>query len=35
VPGEALLRRWVESIKAGSIGGDIPFDDQSQAIQFS
>jgi hypothetical protein len=32
---EALLRRMAESIKAGDIGGFIPFDTQGLPIQFN
>ena len=32
---EAPLQRMVESIKAGDIGGFIPFDGQGQTIQFN
>lgn len=32
---EAPLQRMVESIKAGDIGGFIPFDGQGQPIQFN
>jgi hypothetical protein len=32
---EAPLQRMVESIKAGDVGGFIPFDSQGQPIQFN
>ena len=32
---EAPLQRMVESIKAGDIGGFIPFDGQGQPVQFN
>jgi len=31
---EAPLQRMVEAIKAGSVGGYIPFDGQGQPVQF-
>ena len=34
VDAEAPLQRMVESIKAGTIGGFIPFDDQGRPVQF-
>ena len=32
---DAALQRMVEAIKAGQIGGYIPFDGQGQPVQFS
>jgi len=34
VDAEAPLQRMVESIKAGTIGGFIPFDGQGRPVQF-